>query len=664
PAAAALIVDNAGDVIERLGTGADALSGEHETIARATLERSGGLLSSAGGGERIVGYAPIDEHRLLIASWPIARGVADQLASALRWLVPAFALALALAAWAARRLARPAIDAAAAAARIAAGDPAPHLPERGPAEWADLARAINRLGRWRAQAGELLADRDGRIGVTQLLSRDVYWEQDARGVFTRIDDGASASPLRGKLGRSRWDDAAVRLDGGSWDTHREALERREPFVELAYSWIDSTGRTFFCVDSGIPRLAADGSFAGYAGVSREASAETLNERARRLAIAALRASTEPVLWIEARPRSEHGWRVIWANAAACALLDRSESEAMAMAPGALLAPDSTALAATISEALQQRREWRGEAGIARRWGEQRQVEIRLEPLPAGAGAQSASAALLLRDRSAERERARLDSQALVELRRRMRERSLELEVTARELESFAYTVSHDLRAPIRVVEGFARMLQEDGAAQLDRIGHEHLQRILGAAARMNEMIDALLSLSRISGQPIVAEPVDLSRTADLIAEELKAREPQRNVVIRVQPQLKARGDRMLLRLVLENLIGNAWKYSSKREQSQIDFFVSSSDPVTVYCIRDNGEGFDMRFADRLFGVFQRLHSASEFPGTGVGLATVQRIVRRHGGRVWADAQPGAGARFFFTLWEKSAASAPTSEDPR
>jgi light-regulated signal transduction histidine kinase (bacteriophytochrome) len=279
--------------------------------------------------------------------------------------------------------------------------------------------------------------------------------------------------------------------------------------------------------------------------------------------------------------------------------------------------------------------------------------MRLEPLP-GDGALRPCAALLMHDRSADQERLQQDSRAIERLRGKMRERSLELEVTAKELESFTYTVSHDLRAPIRVVEGFARILQEDYGDRIDRVGHDHLQRILSAATRMTQMIDALLGLSRLSGQPVVPEQVDLSRLADTIAEELRAGEPKRVVAITVQPGMRVEGDRTLLRVLLENLIGNAWKYTSRRAHAQIELSCSGTGPEAVYCVRDNGEGFDMRFADRLFVVFQRLHSSADFPGTGVGLATVQRIVRRHGGRVWADSEPGAGSRFYFTLWEKPA----------
>jgi len=169
---------------------------------------------------------------------------------------------------------------------------------------------------------------------------------------------------------------------------------------------------------------------------------------------------------------------------------------------------------------------------------------------------------------------------------------------------------------------------------------------------MTQMLDGLLALSRLAAQPIVPETVDLSRLADTIAEELRATEPGRQASIVIQPGLRVEGDRTLLRVALENLLGNAWKYTARRPQARIAFGCTGDGPDTVFHVTDDGAGFDMRFADRLFGVFQRLHSAADFPGTAVGLAGVQRIVRRHGGRIWAEAEPGRGARFHFTLWEK------------
>jgi signal transduction histidine kinase len=215
--------------------------------------------------------------------------------------------------------------------------------------------------------------------------------------------------------------------------------------------------------------------------------------------------------------------------------------------------------------------------------------------------------------------------------------------------SFAYSVSHDLRAPIRVVEGFARILKEDYGRFLDRIGNDHLERVLAAAARMNSMIDALLALSRLQQQPLSRKPVDLSQLATYIVEDLQREQPERIAEIYIEPGMLVQGDPTLLRIALENLLGNAWKYSSQTPLTKIDFRHDTHQGQRVMVVADNGAGFDMRFADRLFGVFQRLHSANDFQGTGVGLASVRRIIRRHGGDIWAESEVGKGARFYFTL---------------
>jgi hypothetical protein len=215
--------------------------------------------------------------------------------------------------------------------------------------------------------------------------------------------------------------------------------------------------------------------------------------------------------------------------------------------------------------------------------------------------------------------------------------------------SFSYTVSHDLRAPVRVVDGFARILKEDYSRQLDRIGNDHLDRILSAASRMNAMIDAMLSLAQLSSQPLARQPVNLSQLAAYILEDLRRGQPDRTVAVEIEPDLQVTGDPTLLRLVLENLLSNAWKYTGKTVSPSIELRASQEQGQRVFEVRDNGAGFDMRSSDRLFGLFQRLHSANDFPGTGVGLASVQRIVRRHGGDIWAQSTPGQGARFCFTI---------------
>jgi len=221
--------------------------------------------------------------------------------------------------------------------------------------------------------------------------------------------------------------------------------------------------------------------------------------------------------------------------------------------------------------------------------------------------------------------------------------------TMAESDSFSFTVSHDLRAPIRVVEGFTRIVKEDYGRLLDRVANDHLDRVLGAAARMNLMIDALLTLARLSTQPLTRQPVNLSQLAAYVVDELRRGAPEREAEVEIEPGLATNGDPTLLRLVLENLLGNAWKYSARCTRARISFAAVAHDGGIAYVVRDNGAGFDMRASERLFGLFQRLHSASEFPGTGVGLASVKRIVRRHGGDIWAEAETGRGAAFYFTL---------------
>lgn len=225
-----------------------------------------------------------------------------------------------------------------------------------------------------------------------------------------------------------------------------------------------------------------------------------------------------------------------------------------------------------------------------------------------------------------------------------------------EQEALRYALSHDLRAPLRVVEGFTRIVKEDYGRFLDRVGHDHLERVLAASARMNGMIDAILGQAQLAGTQVAREEVDLSTMAREVGSELALLVPSHApVTLLVADGLRVMADPALLRRVMENLIGNALKYSAKVESPRVEVGAMPATDPPVYFVRDNGAGFDMQHADKLFGLFQRLHSAKDFPGTGVGLAGVQNIVRRHGGRVWAEARPGAGACFYFTLGDASPA---------
>jgi PAS domain S-box-containing protein len=250
----------------------------------------------------------------------------------------------------------------------------------------------------------------------------------------------------------------------------------------------------------------------------------------------------------------------------------------------------------------------------------------------------------------EREAAQAQLQRLnLELEQRVQERTAQLQAANKELEAFSYSVSHDLRAPLRAIDGFSRALEEDYSERLDDQGHEHLQRVRGAAQRMSELIDDLIRLSRITRAELSMEQIDLSALAAEIVDQLCQAQPGRDVEVVLAPTPLVSGDARLLRVMLENLLSNAWKFTGRSPRARIEFGFDPRIGEGAFYLRDNGAGFDMRYADKLFGAFQRLHRHDEFEGTGIGLATVQRVLSRHGGRAWVSAKPNQGATFYFTL---------------
>jgi PAS domain S-box-containing protein len=311
-----------------------------------------------------------------------------------------------------------------------------------------------------------------------------------------------------------------------------------------------------------------------------------------------------------------------------------------------------------------------ELSAVRKDGQEFRVEISLGSLPSETGVVASATIRDISDRVAaqaeeervraavERERIerRLQIVAEAEMRKlnedlevRVRERTADIEASTRELDAFAYSVSHDLRAPLRSLSGFSQALLEDFADVLDDTGKSYLHRIRHNVQNMGQMIDSLLNLSRATRAELNRRAIDLSALAGEIAAELSVADPGQDVTMEIAENLRCTGDPQLLRLVLRNLLGNARKFSAKTPRARIDVGQVDIDGEGVFFVRDNGAGFDMRYASKLFNAFQRLHSAVDFEGTGVGLATVQRIVSRHGGRIYAEAEPGQGATFYFTL---------------
>jgi light-regulated signal transduction histidine kinase (bacteriophytochrome) len=270
------------------------------------------------------------------------------------------------------------------------------------------------------------------------------------------------------------------------------------------------------------------------------------------------------------------------------------------------------------------------------------IEISLSPLETEEGLLVSAA---IRDVT-ERKRMEEDVQKLNE---DLKQRAAQLEAANKELEAFSYSVSHDLRAPLRSIDGFSHVVLEDYGEQLPADARDYLERVRAAAQRMATLIDDLLNLSRVTRTALQPRFINLSKMAEEIIESLRETARERQVTFSITPDLMVEADPHLMNIVLENLLNNAWKFTSKREQTIIEFGQQSRAKQRTFYVRDNGVGFDMAYVDKLFGVFQRLHSISEFPGTGVGLATVHRIITIHGGRIWAESAEGKGTTFYFTL---------------
>ncbi len=278
----------------------------------------------------------------------------------------------------------------------------------------------------------------------------------------------------------------------------------------------------------------------------------------------------------------------------------------------------------------------------RKDGSEFPVQISLSPIRSEEGLSIFSA---IRDITQQRK----TEQRIRELNARLASQNAELQAVNQELEAFSYSVSHDLRAPLRAIDGFSRILLDEQAEALDAAGRNLLERVRRASQHMGRLIDDLLKLARVTRSDFQMQDVDLSALAAEVAEAQRQQMPEHAVEFSCAPGLHAHGDAKLLRIAFDNLLGNAWKFTGGRSAARVEFGMHEEAGEKVYFVADNGAGFDMAFADKLFGAFQRLHDTGEFPGTGIGLATVQRVIHKHGGHIWAQAAVDTGASFFFTL---------------
>lgn len=511
---------------------------------------------------------------------------------------------------------------------------------------------------------------DSAQGLRSLahLSSDWYWELDDQFRFTQLSGGPTdqvKSVIGDYLGKTRWEIDNTSRNQAVWPLHRAQLERHETFRDFEYEREDKDGEVVvFCI-SGKPVFDAQGRFTGYRGVGTDITVRKQAESALRTSEARFRsvvgALAEGIIMRDAEGR------IFDCNASAERILGLTLAQ---MRGETLLGPtwqtlreDGSLMTEDERPSLVARRTGLPQSNMvvcyrkpdgSDLWG-----LINVSPLFDRAGDAPSGFVSTITDIS-QRKRAEMEIVRLnVDLENRVSRRTAQLEAANTELEAFSYSVAHDLRSPLSAIDGYCALLQKVVSPEAgERAGH-YLSRIRGGVRRMGELTDGLLLLAKLSRTSLNWESVDLGAEAARVVAQLSENEPGRDVRVTVEPDMLARADVSLLGQVIENLISNAWKFSAKKTHTEIVVGrEAGADQQPVYFVRDNGAGFDMAYADKLFGTFQRLHSPEEFAGSGIGLATVKRIIIRHGGRIWASSVVGEGSTFYFTLGSDQAHALP------
>ncbi|WP_349251866.1 PAS domain S-box protein [Azoarcus sp. L1K30] len=481
------------------------------------------------------------------------------------------------------------------------------------------------------------------------LGCDWHWTTDASYRHIAVSSGFSTSTgidTSTFYAGMPWEIAGLEAGERERASYRRHLERRER-ARIVLSRRGESGKRSYFEISARP-IVRDGQFIGYHGIGRNVTRRVDAERAlvesERRYHDVVESVNEVIFQtdIEGRLSFLNG---VWLHLTGYRI-DRSLGKPLA---DFLHPDDRPAVEKMLAQVMNgQTAECTCQTRLRTRNGEIRWIEASGRPLEAQNGNFRGIAGTL--DDISARKVAELTLKNInQELESRVRIRTAEMEAANRELETFSYSVSHDLRAPLRAIDGFTRILEEDLADRLDATTSGHLERIRRATRRMAHLIDALIELARLTRQSVRKEAVDLSEIALQIIDEIRSEDPLREVEFEVTRDIIVNADRVLVRVMLENLLRNAWKFSAGRSPARIRVGVEMEGDHRVFCVEDNGAGFDMAFASNLFRPFSRLHNSGEFDGTGIGLATVQRIIERHGGTIRAEATPGKGARFYFTL---------------